>query len=133
MNGRKFLILGNHDKAQHGDYRYFEHVFRGYNVIQDGVLRTSLTDDPHLSVLVVDDLVFCHYALHTRSDYDMQRGTTIVDRIQNIEDMLGDKSYKIIHGHLHSKTTGLASHYNVCLEHTDFYPVKLGDLLKEVQ
>ena len=36
LNGKKYLILGNHDRPNHQAYQDFEHVFRGYHMEYNG-------------------------------------------------------------------------------------------------
>jgi calcineurin-like phosphoesterase family protein len=57
-------------------------------------------------------LMLCHFPLHmSDSDYHQDIGTLN------------------IHGHIHNNLTGHPAHINVCVEHTNYAPVNLEDIV----
>jgi len=57
-------------------------------------------------------VVLCHFPLHT-SAFDYRVGNEGLN----------------IHGHLHKNLTGLSEHVNVCVEHTNYSPVSIEDIV----
>jgi calcineurin-like phosphoesterase family protein len=140
-NGRKILIVGNHDSR--GDHAYlmagFEFVVRGTYVNFNGNIFHCASEDVQQSMVIMDIKghrgALTHYPLGFDDPYNYQRkdgNFSILNRI-NYSMMLADDFdvLKIIHGHLHSKIAESTKfdYINVCLEHTDFKPVRIRDLL----
>jgi len=59
-------------------------------------------------------VVLCHFPLH-RSAFDYRTGNEGLN----------------IHGHLHHNLTGESVHVNVCVEHTNYSPVSIEDIVDE--
>lgn len=134
LNGDKYLVLGNHDTKGNEAYKHFKHVFRGVYVDINGFTLHHEHPDKLMSMLYIDGVVFSHYALFHRDEYDFQRGSFIEPRMDYCESLLLSLNLPvehIVHGHLHSKTVPNKSHMykNVCLEHTELAPVQLKDIL----
>lgn len=140
LNGKKYLVLGNHDRKSDVSYEGFEGVFRGLYVDINGLLFNYSSQDPLLSALIMPlngtMVCFSHYSVGYEDVYDHQNGTQIQIRKHITLDLFNTVSSEcggtVIHGHLHSH---LAEHsenieyVNVCLEHTNFAPIRLRDLL----
>lgn len=97
LNGRKRLILGNHDYEPKLYYPYFQKISSWRQFGNDMFNKT---------------VIMCHYPLHY-SAYDY--------RINNEGIM--------VHGHLHQNLTGLENYVNVCVEHTNYTPVAIEDIV----
>lgn len=143
LNGKKYLILGNHDRKGDESYKGFEHIFRGLYVDIGGTLFKASSEDPLLSAVIMkadlEYLCFSHYAVGNDDVYDHQAKGRIEERKEIISDVFnrhkGWFKGTNIHGHLHSHLADSKEHTykNACLEHSMFYPVRLRDLLKESQ
>lgn len=143
LNGKKYLILGNHDRKGDIPYKGFEKVFRGQFIDINNELFYKESLDTLLSSLIMPYdkflVVFSHYALYADDIYDHQGSGLIQMRKEKIQALLEGVNKKTperkiinIHGHLHSHLAPPCkevTHVNACLEHTGFYPVKLKDLL----
>ena len=139
LNGRKELILGNHDRKGFQPYKDFEHVYKGVTVDWNGRLFTHRTDDELLSALIqeVDGVMcgFCHYTPGYHDQYDDQRESAkvIKERKEILDELFESFGVEVVfHGHLHSKlaVSPRYDYRNVCLEHHGMQPVRVGDLLR---
>lgn len=105
LNGDKVLIRGNHDIFKDEDYRKYFRSLRGYHVL--------------------NGMILSHIPIH--------------------EESLGRFGVNI-HGHLHyrrvmrdyGKINGLPEiidtrYHCVCVEHTDYAPILLEDVVKRIQ
>jgi calcineurin-like phosphoesterase family protein len=139
-NGQKILIVGNHDCR--GDNAYenagFDHVIRGTYLNYLGNIWELESDNKHQSMMIIDinnkRCALTHYPIGFYEEYNSQnvyKSFSIQDTMNISYDIAKslDVEY-IIHGHLHSKiaTSHEFKYINVCLEQTDFKPVKLCDL-----
>jgi calcineurin-like phosphoesterase family protein len=141
MNGRKILIVGNHDSR--GDHAYyqtgFELVLRGSYVNFNGNIFHCEHDDPKQSIFFTDIMekrvAFTHYPLGFDDGYNYQPadgGFCIQRRMDEQFQMASDFDVQmIIHGHLHSKIaeTEYFDYINVSGEHLEFKPTRIKDLL----
>lgn len=146
LNGNKYLILGNHDRKGDASYKGMEKVFRGQFIDINNELFYKESMDSLLSSLIMpyDNslLVFSHYAIYSDDAYDHQGSGLIQIRKEKIQSLVEgvnkntpERKVINIHGHLHSqraKYDKIVTHVNACLEMTNFYPVKLKDLLHGV-
>ncbi len=134
LNGNKHLILGNHDRKGTQPYADFASVYRGVHVMTPmGMPFVHTNEDDLLSALIVPYegkvLGFCHYAVGYDEEYDNNR-VLILWRKEIIAKIFAHFGVTtVIHGHLHSKDSGLENYHNVCLERHNLTPVRLGDLL----
>lgn len=143
LNGKKYLILGNHDRPSDVSYKGFEHIFRGLYVDHGGLLFKSSSIDPLLSALIMplgESLVcFSHYSVGYEDIYDHRKANTIQARkditSELFDSLRGFCAGKVIHGHLHSHqapdSKGIV-YGNVCLECTDFSPVRLQEVISKL-
>lgn len=140
LNGKKYLILGNHDRKSDVSYEGFDGVFRGLYVDYNGLLFKHSSKDPLLSALVMplngSIVCFSHYAVGYDDVYDHQNGTSIETRKNIILELFNTVSNNyggiVIHGHLHShlaKPSENIEYKNVCLEHTNFAPMTIRDIM----
>lgn len=95
MNGRKILLVGNHDIFKVSDYiPYFEDI-KSYRIY------------PNLK------LIISHIPVHTSQL---------------------DHRFKFnVHGHTHSNLIDDLRYINLCMEHTNFSPVSLDDLISKIE
>lgn len=133
LNGKKMIVLGNHDRKGSQVYRDMYHVFSGIYIKFNEKEFIHQDDDKLLSAVITEingnKIMLCHYALFHEDDYNRQ--PVIPERIRILEgfyDIFGCEH--IVHGHLHSKTSDHKHSTCVCVEHTDYKPVRLGDLIK---
>jgi calcineurin-like phosphoesterase family protein len=139
-NGQKILIVGNHDCR--GDNAYenagFDYVVRGiyFNYLNN--IWELPSDNKHQSMIIMNikntRCALTHYPIGFYEKYNSQnahQSFSIQDTMNFSFDIAKSLDVRyVIHGHLHSKkaTSYEFRYINVCLEHTDFKPVKLGDL-----
>jgi len=110
LNGKKYLILGNHD------YRYSDKLFKkmGFKEIYD--------------YLILENFLVTHYPLVIHS-YQSEQEKEWINELKKIYE---DNNLKfVIHGHTHSKNVGLDNHFNVSVENINFKPVEF-DKIKEI-
>lgn len=140
LNGRKSLILGNHDRKGLQPYKDFVHVQRGISVDWNGKELKYVSDDALLSGIIQDigGVVcgFCHYTPGYSDEYDDQRssGIMIKHRKKVLDEFFDSMGVEVVfHGHLHSKLAigNKYKYINCCLEHHNLIPVKVGELLEK--
>ncbi len=114
LNGRKILILGNHDKKGPNVYKDFEYVVRGNIKIEDERIYINETVDKLESTLEMivehERVLFSHYPA-TKQEYrfsedesKFKNNSLINNRIHNIIDLVKYNDYSLnFHGHTHSK------------------------------
>ena len=138
MNGRKYLVMGNHDRKGSQTYKMFEGVISGeilldYSDSECNDMLKYESEDLLLSGIVKqfgdEQYMFSHYPLFDNDEWD-RKNKMIEPRIKKLErfyDSFGCS--KNIHGHTHSNKSIFEDSVNVCLEHINFRPKKLKDLL----
>lgn len=139
LNGKKYLILGNHDRKGAQTYHLMDGVIRGELILDysdsqsNDVLFLNKPEDPLFSGIIkcfgAENYMFSHYALFNDDDWDRQN-KKIQPRIEKLEqyyDSFG--CTKNIHGHLHSTKSTFIDSINVSLEHTNYKPIRLSELI----
>jgi len=144
LNGKKILILGNHDKKGPNTYHHFEYVVRGAHYIFGDMTYIAESTDKLFSSLqmTVDgkEIMFSHYpATQLEHRFKMIKDkvvpqTIINDRIDRLVEMCEEGVIEVnIHGHTHSLCydTGLdgLELKNCSLEAINFKPIRIKDLL----
>lgn len=139
LNGRKFLILGNHDKKSITSYRkYFEFVFDGLYFEHEGDFSIhKKTGDKLFSGLIKNiggkKILFSHYPVFSDAPHDL-RNEKITSRVEVFRKYhRSQKCTFNFHGHTHDKETGKKNHINVSCEALSFKPKRISDLLSDYQ
>jgi len=138
LNGRKHLVLGNHDRPAHTSYvRDFENVFKGIHYNINSMDFVNSYEDSMISAVItnIDDweIMFCHYPVGCDDEYansdKMKSRLSVLEKNKN--------SFFIdfcFHGHMHSNRIDTdewtaTGYINTSCEIFDFSPRKIGDLL----
>ena len=131
LRGHKILIMGNHDKGAsnykkevYHDIKFIDEFPRdfvpeehGYEVVDptpvgniyDKVTTNHLFDEVYEGPLMVNDrLILSHEPIYPLPPYMYN-----------------------IHGHVHNNTPNDEQHLNVCMEHIDYIPLNLTNMLKK--
>ena len=135
LNGRKYLILGNHDRPHQERDKHFEFVFRGLYIEYNDYCLELHRDDKRFSGLikVINDtqILFSHYPMEYNDPYDNEK-EHIVEHIRVLSDFYDSFGCELnIHGHVHSNEKDLPNHINVSCESLDFIPLRLWELLSK--
>lgn len=130
LNGRKLIILGNHDylpseiKKPEKLKQYQELYFsNGINTIYDGWIRLSeITNDPkHVNIKL------CHFPSATTED---DREIEYEQRYKHLRPVVNDNEV-LWHGHTHSQSVvSSRNSFHVGVDAWDYKPVSLELLLK---
>lgn len=106
LNGRKRLILGNHDNMDMGVYaKYFQKIM-SWRYFSSDITGCETT------------FIACHYPLHPstiKADYAWS-----------------GQNY-CVHGHTHKRKINDPAYINVCVENTGYAPVSLDELLARMK
>jgi calcineurin-like phosphoesterase family protein len=135
LNGRKILILGNHDRSGTQTYNDFEFVLRGMYLESNNKYFHSESNDALFSCLVKKfngiNILFSHYPC-TIEEYRFtnEKINPRIDELISIYEGFG--CYINVHGHTHSnnyESNGLVNFKNVSFENIGFKPIRIKDLL----
>jgi len=108
LPGKKFLAKGNHD---HKSTKFYKEML-GFEEVAPW--------------FILDDILLCHYPL-VINQYSKEKE---IQKINELKKLVEDSGItKIIHGHIHNRSTGLSDHYNVSVEEINYTPISLDDLL----
>lgn len=134
LNGRKFLILGNHDRPHQERDKHFEFIFRGLFIEYNDYYLELHKEDKRFSGLIKQingkEILFSHYPMKYDDPYDNQK-EHIVEHIKTLSEFYDSFGCELnVHGHVHSNEKDLEEHINVSCESLDFVPVRIGDLIK---
>ena len=150
LNGKKILILGNHDRK--GDHVYkqagFDYVIRGLVVAENNKVFQAISTDGLFSALVKNingfRFLFNHYPPDER-EYrhrkDDDGNLILTDPSQmnaRIDEAIDAYNYYncdfAIHGHTHNKCPVLenVNLINICRDNNDCLPFKIGDIINGV-
>lgn len=136
LNGKKHLILGNHDRKGINTYEDFDTVIKGLYAQFNEFTFIYSDEDELLSAAILEidgkSIGFSHYSAGWSDVYDEQN-TKIRPRSDKIWRLFDMYSIEIVvHGHLHSKVVPdkyPVKYHNVSCEHLDFTPIRIKDLL----
>lgn len=108
LNGRKRLILGNHDEDPRKYLTYYcDNEKRYYRMFEKVMSYRQFGTDEFKKPIVL-----CHFPLHITA-FDYRVGYEGLN----------------VHGHLHQNLTGEPHHINVCVEHCNYTPVSIEDIV----
>ena len=102
LNGRKYLIRGNHDKHSVSFYKDCGFI-DVYNF------------------LILDGYLLVHYPLKTDS-YMKENLKNFIYELKTLP-----FNY-VIHGHIHNTECGLENHFNVSVENIDYKPISFEEI-----
>lgn len=147
LNGQKVLLRGNHDK---GSYAY--HISQGWHEVIEGVnLSLKTTDEEERLLCIIQSeiginrlaqslvnflimdydnerIMFSHFPVFDDNPFD-EKFKPIISVLEELY-ILTDCSLNI-HGHIHSKLVKEPFCKNVCVEHYNFQPLLLNQLLSQ--
>lgn len=143
LNGKKYLILGNHDRPNHQSYgKDFEYIFKGAYMDWNGL--PFVFTDPYdgllssVSISIEHKLyLFCHYPLGKMNEEHDFMHEKMVSRINTlnkancIDEEISSAYDFIVHGHTHSDCvySEYTKYINTSCENIDFTPKRLRDLI----
>ena len=143
LNGKKILILGNHDRKGINTYTAFDLVIKGLWV-EAGINNTHYlnaeTTDELTSMLIKNiggkRILFSHYPV-CESELRWGEGkkpSKITDRLLLAKDIYYEYGCQInVHGHTHSNcmvNKDIRVFKNASMENIGMKPIKIKDLLK---
>jgi calcineurin-like phosphoesterase family protein len=133
LNGRKILILGNHDRVGTQTYPSFEMVLRGMYIYDGNTYLHADSMDDHFSCLIKEinnrRILFSHYPCTTKEYRRPDMDKRINELIKFYDGYECDLN---IHGHTHSEcyqNDGCVNFSNVSFENIGMKPIRLGDIL----
>jgi len=134
LNGRKVLILGNHDRPHQERDKHFEFILRGLYIEYNDYYLKNENDDVRYSGLIKNicgkEILFSHYPLLYNCPYDAQK-EHIVNHIKNLSHFYDSFGCDLnIHGHVHSNEKDIPDHINVSCEALDFVPKRIYELFE---
>jgi calcineurin-like phosphoesterase family protein len=149
LNGRKVIILGNHDSKGIESFGNVEYIFKGlFLEFNNKVFHTNLLSpidnykkDDLLSIVIKsfgDDIGYCgfsHYPSTGLNEFD-RKNQNIYKRSKIAKEFFDENNVdNIFYGHVHSETiipdaNDYKNYYNVSAEVLEFKPRKIGSFLK---
>ena len=139
LNGKKILILGNHDRPGVNAYLNagWDMILNSVFFVNNGnVFQMENDFDKMLSAAIVEigreKILFSHYPVFHEDAYD-RKNPNIKPRIEFLEKIYKDFGCTLnIHGHTHTHHSTFKNAINVSIDVLqDFTPVKIEDILKE--
>ena len=132
LNGTMLLVLGNHDMKP-AYYNKFD-IFT-----VDGIWNLNgipkkyhfKTDDKLLSGFILDDILFSHYPICSKSlEHEKKyRNNKIINRMEILSEVKKENNISLnIHGHIHSAKVDCTNMINACIDFTDFNLINLKDI-----
>ena len=137
LNGNMILVLGNHDDKPYAQKFSGCTVIDGFFWEQGEILNKVEHPDPMFSGFIKEfngkKYMFSHYPVFDDDDWD-RKNKMIAPRIKVLESI-----YKVnncdfsIHGHIHSNECAFENSFNASMEHINFKPIRLRDLIDKTQ
>jgi calcineurin-like phosphoesterase family protein len=141
LNGRKVLILGNHDRKGSQVYKDFEYVIRGLWLevdFDENHYLKGASQDELFSVLIknIDGkrVMLSHYPVD-ENEITFTRNEKMIKRIEVLKEMYYYYECEMnIHGHTHSNNMidrDTRVFKNASFENIGFMPIKIKELIKK--
>lgn len=138
LNGRKILILGNHDRKGYQTYNAFEYVVRGLWVQHENHYLQGHTTDELASVLIKtingQRVMFSHYPVCESELRYNEKRPQISNRLLALKDLYYSYACTVnVHGHTHSNNMidkDVRVFKNVSMENIGMRPIKIKDIIK---
>ena len=145
LNGRKILILGNHDRKGTNTYTSFEYVIRGLVQQHDNFYSIAETTDELTSILIknINDkkIMFSHYPVCEseirwikNKENDEVREHPLVSRLLTGISLYNANNCDMnIHGHTHSHCMTDRDNRvfkNASVENIGMQPIRIKELIK---
>lgn len=136
LNGKIYMILGNHDRKGEQPYKNFEGVFKSlwikYNS-HELIMKNEI--DELFSGLIMDfgdkTVMFSHYPVFDNNEWDL-KNERIQKRVKILEEFYDNFSCDLnVHGHTHSKKSNFKNSYNSSIENSNFKFKTIGQILEE--
>ena len=133
LNGEIIMITGNHDPKPLQFSNRNVSVIDGFYWNQGELMNKIEHPDPMFSGFIKTfgdkKYMFSHYEAHTTDEWDL-KNKMIAPRIKVLKTIFeANKCDYNVHGHTHSLDGCTDYSINVSLEHINYKPIRLGDLL----
>jgi calcineurin-like phosphoesterase family protein len=133
LNGNKIFVLGNHDAPAKASKWNGSDVFNGFyvknNQYESKVLCNDLMFSGFIKEMMGYKILFSHYPVFDTDEWD-RKNLKIAPRIEAMEVLYKENKCNLnIHGHIHSNKNSFSNSINVCVEHINFEPIKIKDII----
>ena len=136
LNGNIIMVLGNHDLAAKQYSNRNIEVIDGFYVTNEGDLLSRYEVPLTLFSGFIKEFnnkkyLFSHYPVFDSDPWD-RKNLKIAPRIKVLETIYkaNECDYNV-HGHIHSNDCTFEDSFNASVEHVNFQPIRLRDLLSK--
>ena len=119
LNGRKHLILGNHDSRSK----------------LDGIGFDSISNYHIINMTCFDKALLFHYPVYEEADLNRLRFEKKDSYLSRYSQLPKTRPWQyVIHGHIHNNSeTGYTNHFNASVEMIDYTPIKVEDICRRLK